>query len=301
MDTTASEDPAEDAALAFARAVGAVVGRLRSERGWSLEDLADEAGRHRTYIGLVERGERHLSVASAFRLAQALGLPLAELIDLAEAHLPQPSGPVLFSKRGVPAVATSADETVRELTGLSSEWIPAAIESTYETLDRIDEQLLRTGSQPLAKIVELANLSAILGNLLRSALQKHSGGAYRASAPHTFPDLVAVSAESRSLEIKVALETNMPKGHLPKPGVHLICRYVLAERDGTYSRGVRGNAVWIWEVRLGDLSEGDFNTSDTPGDSGKTAVVKADALYGLACAFYDARFLPLAKPRADHW
>ena len=59
--------------------------------------------------------------------------------------------------------------------------------------------------------------------------------------------------------------------------------------------------MWIWEVRLGELSECDFNTSDTPGDSGKTAVVKADALYGLACAYYDARFLPLAKPRADHW
>ena len=301
MDTTSSEDPAEDAARAFARAVGVVVARLRSERGWSLEDLADEAGRHRTYIGLIERGERHLSVASAFRLAQALGLPLSELIDLAEARLPRPSAPIGFSRRDVGAGAASGEETVRGLTGLSSEWIPAAIESTYETLDRIDEQLLRTGSQPLAEIVELANLSAIVGNLLRSALQKHSGGAYQASAPHTFPDLVATSAESRPLEIKVALETNMPKGHLPKPGVHLICRYVLAERDGTYSRGTRGNVVWIWEVRLGELSEGDFNTSGTPGDSGKTAVVKADALYGLACAYYDARFLPLAKPRADHW
>lgn len=280
--------------------MGSVVARLRRERGWSLEDLADEAGRHRTYLGLVERGERHLSVASAFRLSQALGLSLSDLINLAEAQVSGTGVPVLFPPRASPPNAARGVEAVQEVAGLDENWIPSAIEATHATLDRIDEQLVNTGSRPLAEVVELANLSAIVGNLLRSALQANSRGAYRSNAPHTFPDLVSESGASRDLEIKIALEGNMPKGHLPKPGAHLICRYVLADRDGTYSRGYRGNAAWVWEARLGELSADDFNTSNTPGDSGKTAVISAEALYRLTCVYYDGRFRPIARLRAGH-
>ncbi|MCY3924648.1 MAG: helix-turn-helix domain-containing protein [bacterium] len=300
MGETAPGDPADEAARTLARAVGAVVARLRRERGWSLEDLADEAGRHRTYMGLIERGERHLSVATAFRISQALGLSLSELIDLAAAQASGTVDPVRFPRRIPPPNAARGAEAVKASTGLTEKWVPSAVEATYETLDRIDEQLVNTGSEPLAKVVELANLSAIVGNLMRSALQGHSDGAYRSNAPHTYPDLVSESDRFQDLEIKIALEGNMPKGHLPKPGAHLICRYVLAERDATYSRGDRGHVVWIWEARLGELSRHDFNTSNTPGDSGKTAVVKADSLYRLTCVYYDERFLPLAKARSGH-
>lgn len=300
MGATPPEDPADATARAFARAVGTVVARLRGERGWSLEDLADEAGRHRTYLGLIERGERHLSVASAFRFAQALGLSLSDLVHLAEAQESGTRDPVRFPPRASPPNATRGVEAVQRAAGLDENWIPSAIEATHATLDRIDEQLVNTGSRPLAEVVELANLSAIVGNLLRSALQANSGGAYRNNAPHTFPDLVSQSGGSCDLEIKIALGGNMPKGHLPKPGAHLICRYVLAERDGTYSRGQRGSVVWVWEARLGELSEEDFNTSNTPGDSGKTAVISAEALYRLTCVYYDERFRPIARPRAGH-
>ncbi len=300
MCATSLEDPADATAKAFARAVGTIVARLRSERGWSLEDLADEAGRHRTYLGLVERGERHLSVASAFRLAQAFDLSITDLIHLAEAQLSETKVPVRFTPRRASPNAARKAEMVKQITGLTGDWISSAIEETHATLDRIDEQLLNTGSPPLAEVVELANLSAIIGNLLRSALHAGSRGVYRSNDPHAFPDLVSQSGTASDLEIKVALEGNMPKGHLPKPATHLLCRYVLAERDGSYSRGHRGNVVWVWEVRLGDLSEEDFNTSNTPGDSGKTAVISAEALYRLTCVYYDERFRPIARPRAGH-
>lgn len=85
-----------------------------------------------------------------------------------------------------------------------------------------------------------------------------------------------------------------------KPGPHLICRYVLADRAGTFIRGQRSNVVWIWEVRIGELSIEDFAVSSTPGDSGKTAVIKTQALDRLACVYFDGRFLPYAKPRLGH-
>lgn len=129
---------------------------------------------------------------------------------------------------------------------------------------------------------------------------ENSGGIYRSSGPHQFPDLLSESDTSQDLEIKIALGKNSPKGHLPKEGAHLICRYVLGGREGDYSRGDQGNVVWIWEMRLGELSEDDFRLSNTPGDSGKTAVVGADALKRLTCVYFDRRFSPVARPLPGH-
>ena len=297
---TTNGDPAEEAARGFARSLGTLISEFRRQRGWSLEDLADEAGRHRTYFGLVERGERHLSVASAYRAAEALGISLSDLIQLAEEGAPLANHAVRFEHRTVPPGAARGGDAVQLFAGLSESWVPKAIEATHQTLDRIDEQLISTGSPPLAEVVELANLSAIIGNLLRESLARGSNGRYKSNEPHTYPDLISPSGDAEGLEIKIALETNKPKGHLPKPGPHLTCRYVLADRAGNFSRQDRGNVVWIWEVRLGELSEEDFSLSNTPGDSGKTAVIKTDSLDRLDCIYFDRRFLPYAKPRPGH-
>ncbi|HEY0217338.1 MAG TPA: helix-turn-helix transcriptional regulator [Cellulomonas sp.] len=62
------------------RTVGTNVRRIRLDRGLSQEELADELGVHRTYMGGVERGERNLTLRSVERLATGLGIdPLALL------------------------------------------------------------------------------------------------------------------------------------------------------------------------------------------------------------------------------
>lgn len=53
---------------------------LRRAKGWSQEELADEAGLHRTYVSGVERGVRNPSLMVLDRLAKALGTPLAALL-----------------------------------------------------------------------------------------------------------------------------------------------------------------------------------------------------------------------------
>jgi transcriptional regulator with XRE-family HTH domain len=48
--------------------------------GISQEELGFRAGLHRTYITDVERGARNLSLTTADRIAQALGVPLSKLL-----------------------------------------------------------------------------------------------------------------------------------------------------------------------------------------------------------------------------
>ena len=67
------------------RVFGEVIRRAREKRGVSQEQLADEAGLHRTYISLLERGLRNPSLTVITQLAQALKVHAAEIITDFEA------------------------------------------------------------------------------------------------------------------------------------------------------------------------------------------------------------------------
>jgi len=182
-----------------------------------------------------------------------------------------------------------------ERAGLSSDVLGAAVEFTYETVDAIDGALLARGSDRLADIVELANLSAMLGNVLRSGIVHASGGVFSGNGPHKHPDLLHTTDPECNVEIKVALEDNQPKGHLAKPGLHLTCHYVLCDQSGRFRPGVgnRGNVPRIWLLRFGRLEEEHFNLSNTAGDSGKTAVVNAKGMRRLVPVYFAPDLCPL--------
>ena len=54
--------------------------KFREKRHLSQEKLAEEAGLHRTYIGMIERCERNVTVVCLERIAKALDVNLTELI-----------------------------------------------------------------------------------------------------------------------------------------------------------------------------------------------------------------------------
>lgn len=54
---------------------------LREQKGFSQEALAFKAGFDRTYISLVERGKRNLSLLNICRFAEALDVSPAELLN----------------------------------------------------------------------------------------------------------------------------------------------------------------------------------------------------------------------------
>jgi transcriptional regulator with XRE-family HTH domain len=61
-----------------------VIRKHRARKGLSQEALAEMAGIHHTYVGLVERGKRTPTIDVAERLARALGRKLSALIAEAE-------------------------------------------------------------------------------------------------------------------------------------------------------------------------------------------------------------------------
>ena len=63
---------------------GATVRRARKERGLSQEALADLAGLHRTFLGFVERAETNISIDNIGRIADALGVTAASLLESAD-------------------------------------------------------------------------------------------------------------------------------------------------------------------------------------------------------------------------
>lgn len=55
---------------------------LRKERSWSQEQLAHETGFHRTYIGMIERGERNPSLININVFAETFEMSVSELMKI---------------------------------------------------------------------------------------------------------------------------------------------------------------------------------------------------------------------------
>lgn len=70
--------------MEFSKCLAKVIQRHRKELGLSQEALAAKAGVHRTYVGMIERGERSPSCDIAYKLAKALEVPLAQLVGEVE-------------------------------------------------------------------------------------------------------------------------------------------------------------------------------------------------------------------------
>ena len=59
---------------------GQNVQRLRKELGLSQAQLAERAGVHRTYIGMIERAEKNITLCNIERIADALNVSIKELV-----------------------------------------------------------------------------------------------------------------------------------------------------------------------------------------------------------------------------
>jgi len=72
------------------RAFGGRVKELRAARQWSQEDFAHRANLDRTYVSGIERGRRNPTLDVIYRLADTLGVDVAELFPTDADGQPQP-------------------------------------------------------------------------------------------------------------------------------------------------------------------------------------------------------------------
>ena len=61
---------------------GNKVRERRVKLGLSQEELAHRAGMHRTYIGMIERAEKNITLENIQKISEALKMPLNKLMDL---------------------------------------------------------------------------------------------------------------------------------------------------------------------------------------------------------------------------
>lgn len=60
-------------------AFGQRVQELRKEQNLSQEQLADLAGVHRTYVGMIERAEKNITLCNIEKIAKALKVDIKDL------------------------------------------------------------------------------------------------------------------------------------------------------------------------------------------------------------------------------
>jgi len=58
---------------------GLMVRSIRIEQKLSQEQLANKAGVHRTYIGMIERGEKNITLENISKICDGLGLSIENL------------------------------------------------------------------------------------------------------------------------------------------------------------------------------------------------------------------------------
>lgn len=68
----------------FSDSFAVVLQRNRTAQGLSRQALAEKAGLHQTYIGLIERGLSNPSMDACHAISEALGIPLSKMIGEAE-------------------------------------------------------------------------------------------------------------------------------------------------------------------------------------------------------------------------
>lgn len=60
---------------------GEKVRELRKEKGLSQEELSYKSDLHRTYIGMIERAEKNITLANIEKIAKGLNVELNELFN----------------------------------------------------------------------------------------------------------------------------------------------------------------------------------------------------------------------------
>ena len=218
--------PMSERGLLLSEIVAQLVTDARRHEGLSTDELADRAGLHRGYVGMVERRSRQPSLAVAADLAEALGLSLSDLVAEAEQDAGNGRAPQIEFIHVPPRRAADVGHlgkcSAAPLDHRAHREMVVQRDRTRLPEARSDRRPdARVGHAPdSAGLVDVPDLAALVADMVGSGVARASSGLYVQNGPDHSPSLLPLRQGCRSMEVIAALETDRPGVPEAKAGAH---------------------------------------------------------------------------------
>ena len=170
--------------------LGKRVKKLRGDRGWSLEELANVSGVSRSMLSEIEREKANPTLTVTFRIARAFGLTLQELIESAEASASKIQ--VIRASDRAQVYRSDKQCEIRTLSPLNLEKDVEFYELTLKPGGALRSQPHFEGTREFLTVEE-GTVRIESGEDLDD-LTKGDSGTYRADVPHAIVNTAKGSA-----------------------------------------------------------------------------------------------------------
>ena len=160
--------------------LGKRVKKLRADRGWSLEELANASGVSRSMLSEIEREKANPTLTVTFRIARAFGLTLQELIESAEASASKIQ--VIRASDRAQVYRSDKQCEIRTLSPLNLEKDVEFYELTLKPGGALRSQPHFEGTREFLTVEE--GSVRIESDQDTDELTKGDSGTYRADVPH---------------------------------------------------------------------------------------------------------------------
>lgn len=159
--------------------LGRRVKKLRVERGWSLEDLATASGVSRSMLSEIEREKANPTLTVTYRIAQAFGLSLQDLIETAESAS---SIQIIRANERAQVFRSDRQCQIRTLSPLNLEKEIEFYELTLRPAGELRSQPHYEGTREFLTVEE--GSVRIESGRDTEEIGKGDSGTYRADVPH---------------------------------------------------------------------------------------------------------------------
>ncbi len=164
--------------------------RVRAERlkqGMSQEKLAAKAGVHRTYIGMIERAEKNITLLNIAKIAHALEVSIS---ILTREHITTNKVDYIFNKTKALKVQGKSESLEIDMKIFEN-----ALNLTNNRMNALEEI-----APDLFEILGMRNLSAFVGEMFVRTLEQSANGLLIKN-PHQdgYPDLLSMTKEGKTL------------------------------------------------------------------------------------------------------
>ncbi len=155
--------------------------KLRGDRGWSLEELANASGVSRSMLSEIEREKANPTLTVTFRIARAFGLTLQELIESAEASASKIQ--VIRASDCAQVFRSDKQHEIRTFSPLNLEKDVEFYEATLKPGGALRSQPHFEGTREFLTVEESS--VRIESGEDHDDLTKGDSGTYRTDVPHT--------------------------------------------------------------------------------------------------------------------